>query len=50
MSIVREIKRRNVFKVAIAYVIIDSRLLDVASVVLPKCKARDGSKRCIPAW
>ncbi|MCH7510683.1 MAG: hypothetical protein IIB68_12745 [Proteobacteria bacterium] len=39
MSIVQELKRRNVIKVAVAYAIVGWLLVEVASVVLPTFKA-----------
>ena len=36
MSIVRELKRRNVFRVAIAYVIIAWLLLQVSDILVPE--------------
>ena len=35
MSFIKELKRRNVFRVAIAYAIVGWLLVEIASVVLP---------------
>jgi hypothetical protein len=39
MSLIAELKRRNVFRVAAAYAIVAWLLIEVASVVLPTFKA-----------
>ena len=41
MSFIDELKRRNVFRVGIAYVIVAWLLLQVADVVLPTFRAPD---------
>ena len=41
MSFIDELKRRNVFRVGIAYVIVVWLLLQVADVVLPTFRAPD---------
>ena len=42
MSLIAELKRRNVFRVGVAYAIVAWLLVEVASVVLPAwaCRAR----------
>jgi hypothetical protein len=39
MSLIAELKRRNVFRVGVAYAIVTWLLIEVASVVLPTFKA-----------
>jgi adenylate cyclase len=39
MSLIAELKRRNVFRVGAAYVIVAWLLIEVASVILPTFKA-----------
>jgi hypothetical protein len=39
MSLIAELKRRNVFRVGVAYAIVGWLLIEVASVVLPTFKA-----------
>ncbi len=39
MSLIAELKRRNVFRVGVAYAIVGWLLVEVASVVLPTFKA-----------
>ncbi len=42
MSLIAELKRRNVFRVGVAYVIVAWLLVEVASVLLPAFK--------VPEW
>ena len=39
MSLIAELKRRNVFRVGVAYAIVAWLLIEVASVILPALKA-----------
>ncbi len=39
MSLIAELKRRNVFRVGVAYAIVAWLLVEVASVVVPTFKA-----------
>ena len=41
MSLIAELKRRNVFRVGVAYAIVAWLLVEVASVVLPTFEAPD---------
>ncbi len=41
MSLIAELKRRNVFRVGVAYAIVAWLLIEVASVVLPTFEAPD---------
>ncbi len=41
MSLIAELKRRNVFRVGVAYAIVGWLLIEVASVLLPTFNAPD---------